>query len=43
MISSLKQSQQFQTLAIKFWILIVNLQYHDVKKLTQNFDDRHQV
>ena len=39
-ISSLKQSQQFQALAIKFWILIINLQYHDVKKLSQNFADR---
>ena len=39
-ISSLKQSLQFQALAIKFWILIINLQYHDVKKLSQSFADR---
>ena len=39
-ISTLKQSLQFQALAIKFWILIINLQYHDVKKLSQSFTDR---
>ena len=39
-ITSLKQSQPFQSVAIKFWILIVNLQYYDVKKLTQNYLDR---
>ena len=39
-ISQLKHSPNFQSLAIKFWILIVNLQYYDVKKLTQNFQDR---
>ena len=40
MVSQLKQSLQFQTLAIKFWMLIINLQYHDVKKLSRNISDR---
>ena len=39
-VSHLKQSQQFQSLAIKFWIIIINLQYDDVKRLTMNFSDR---
>lgn len=39
-VSHLKQSQQFQSLAIKLWIIIINLQYDDVKRLTMNFSDR---
>ena len=30
-------------MAIKFWIIIVNLQYHDVKKLSLNEQDRELV
>ena len=34
-ISDMKKSESIQQIANKYWILIVNLQYDDVKRLCQ--------
>ena len=40
-ISELQRNEHVQAIAVKFWTLIVNLQYDDVKKLSYSRDEMH--